>query len=142
VTLLRLHEGLCHCRAIGFAYRTNLAPSAWVIRACQCTFCRMHAALSTSDPAGSLEFKEHAANALHRYQFGRKTADFLVCRDCGAYIGATMQSGGRGFGIINVRVLQSPKSQLPEAVPMEYENEASAERLARRESRWTPIAVR
>ena len=76
----------------------------------------MHAALSTSDPAGSLEFVEHVRGALHRYQFGRRTADFLLCRTCGVYIGAVLQSGPKSFGIINVRVLHSLLEQLPDAV--------------------------
>jgi hypothetical protein len=112
-----------------------------VIRACQCSFCRTHAGLSTSDPAGSLEFVERVPPALQRYRFGRGTADFLLCRTCGAYIGAMMRSESKGFGIINVRVLHSLLEHLPAALPMEYENEELAERLARRESRWTPIVV-
>jgi hypothetical protein len=135
------HEGACHCRAIGFVYRTVLAPKGWSIRACQCSFCRIHAAVSTSDPLGSLEFIEHAPTALHQYQFGHKSADFLLCRHCGAYIGAMMQSGSKRFGIVNVRVLQSLLNELPEAKAMDYEGEGLAERMTRRESRWTPIAV-
>lgn len=135
------HEGVCHCRAIGFVYRTSLAPEAWSIRACQCTFCRIHAALSTSDPRGSLKFDELVPGALSRYQFGRKTADFLVCRHCGAYAGATMKSESKGFGIINVRLLHSLLDRLPKAQPMVYEDEEPAMRLARRESRWTPIVI-
>ena len=135
------HEGVCHCRAIGFVYRTSLVPEEWPIRACQCTFCRIHAALSTSDPRGSLRFIEHVPGAVNRYTFGRKTADFLVCRNCGAYVGAMMRSGSKGFGIINVRVLHSLLDRLPEAQPMVYEDEGLAERVARRENRWTPIAV-
>jgi hypothetical protein len=135
------HEGACHCRAIGFVYRTALEPQQWPIRACQCTFCRTHVALSTSDPLGSLRFIERVPAALNRYRFGRKTADFLICRECGAYIGATMESGGKSFGIINVRALQSVLDLVREPQPMHYENEGSGERLARREARWTPIAV-
>ena len=52
-----------------------------------------------------------------------------------------MRSGSKGFGIINVRVLQSVLDRLQEAQPMDYENEGLAERMARRENRWTPIAV-
>jgi hypothetical protein len=134
------HDGACHCRAIGFVYRTSLAPEVWPIRACQCTFCRIHAALSTSDPRGSLRFNEHVPGALNRYHFGRKTADFLVCRHCGGYVGAMMGSGSQAYGIINVRVLHSLLDRLPDAQPMVYEDEGLAMRLARRESRWTPIA--
>src|SRR5688572_16101991 len=96
VDSFELHEGHCHCRAIGFRYRTALAPKDWVIRACQCSFCRAHAALSTSDPAGTLEFMEYAA-AAHRYQFGLKTADFLLCGNCGTYVGAMTRAGRTHF---------------------------------------------
>ncbi|HZF30577.1 MAG TPA: hypothetical protein VE907_15785 [Gammaproteobacteria bacterium] len=94
-----------------------------------------------SDPAGSLRFVEHVPRTLHAYRFGHKTADFLICRNCGSYIGARMQSGDRGFGIINVRVLNALAARLPEPAPMDYDNEGTAERLARRESRWTPIEL-
>jgi hypothetical protein len=141
MTARLLHEGKCHCRAIGFLYRTSLAPKDWVIRACQCSFCRTHAALSTSDPAGFLEFVDRAPPALHRYQFGRRTADFLLCHNCGAYIGAMTSTGNGHFGIVNARVLHSLAEQLPEPIPVDYESESLAERLGRREKRWTPMAV-
>lgn len=131
----------CHCGAVGFAYRTGLAPEAWPIRACQCSFCRAHGALSTSDPEGLLQFVEHTPNKLHRYRFGQKTADFLLCRECGTYLGATMQSASGSFGIINVRVLHSVLNRLREPEPMHYDKEQSADRRMRREKRWTPIGV-
>jgi hypothetical protein len=137
----RSYEGSCHCGAVGFVYGTALAPGDWSIRACQCSFCRAHAALSASDPAGSLEFVEHTPGAFQRYRFGRRTADFLLCRHCGVYVGAMMQSGSKRFGIINVRALQSLARELPEAKAMDYENEGTSERTTRRESRWTPIEV-
>jgi hypothetical protein len=140
VSSAKSFEGLCHCRAVGFNYRTALAPQGWSIRACQCGFCRTHAALSTSDPAGSLEFVEHVPGALHKYRFGHRTADFLLCKNCGTYIGATMQFEGKNFGVINIRALQSLPGQIAEGVAMDFEGEVSAERLARRASRWTPIA--
>jgi hypothetical protein len=80
-------------------------------------------------------------STLHPYRFARKTAEFLLCRNCGVYIGARMVTGTKAFGIVNVRAVQSVVAQLPEAVPMDYENEALADRLARREKRWTPIAI-
>jgi hypothetical protein len=40
-----LYQGECHCGAIGYTYRTELAPEQWPIRSCQCSFCRMHGEL-------------------------------------------------------------------------------------------------
>jgi hypothetical protein len=136
-----LHQGLCHCRAVGFLYRTALEPESWPIRACQCSFCRAHGAISASDPEGSLQFVEHLPNALHRYRFGQKTADFLLCSVCGMYLGAMMQSESTAFGVINVRMLYSLLNRLRLPERMSYDNEGLAERRTRRESRWTPIVI-
>jgi hypothetical protein len=133
------HEGACHCGAIGFVYRTAIAPADWNIRACQCGFCRSHATLTASDPAGSLEFTARDRDRLQRYRFGQRTADFLLCNRCGVYIGAVIQSGRGTFGIINARVLQSLDAPLPKPVEMTYESEQVAERTERREKRWTPV---
>ena len=140
-TSLQSYEGRCHCRAIGFVYRTALAVEDWPIRACQCTFCRLHAGLTTSDPAGSLVFIEEKPEALNRYEFGLKTADFLICRNCGAYIGAMTRSGASRFGIINVRVLHSLADRLRSPERMNYDSQGASERQARRELRWTPISA-
>jgi hypothetical protein len=135
------YEGRCHCGAIGFLYRTALAPEDWPIRACQCTFCRLHAGLTTSDPAGSLVLIEHKPEALARYEFGLKTTDFLICRNCGAYIGATTRTSPSRFGIINVRVLLLLADRLRSPERMNYDNEGASGRQARRESRWTPLSA-
>src|SRR5262245_27651217 len=107
-------EGSCHCGAIGFVYYTAVEPAAWSVRACQCGFCRVHQAATTSDPGGEIAFNEHNPGALVRYRFGQKSADFLLCRLCGVYIGATMESRGDRFGIINANALISMPSDLPE----------------------------
>ena len=136
---LQTYEGRCHCGAIGFAYRTALPGERWNIRACQCTFCRSHDALSTSDPQGELDYRVSEAGLLQRYRFGGRTADFLICRRCGVYIGAQMQAEGRDWGILNVRALRPPPANLPAAEPMSYDGESAVERQQRRERRWTPV---
>jgi hypothetical protein len=88
-----------------------------------------------------LQFVEHVPHTLYRYQFGQKTADFLLCHNCGVYVGALMQSANQQFGIINARVLYALAEQLPEAVAMDYETESVTERMSRRAKRWTPIAL-
>lgn len=133
-------RGGCHCEALWYVYRTRLAPQQWSVRECQCRFCRAHAALSTSDPSGSLELGAATSDALQRYRFGQRSADFLLCRNCGVYVGAVIEAGGHRFGIINIRALQTPLALLPPPVQISYANESTAERRTRREKRWTPIA--
>lgn len=134
------YSGSCHCGAIGYAFRTAVAPADWSIRACQCAFCRAHAALSCSDPHGELAFVEREPGLLERYRFGLRTADFLLCRRCGVYIGATIEADGDRFGIFNTRALGDPPTDLPAAQPMVYDGEDTAARRARRAARWTPVA--
>lgn len=132
-------EGACHCGAISFAYRTPARPGEWSVRACQCTFCRAHMALTTSDPSGSVEFFERSAGAMNRYRFGQRTADFLVCRNCGVYLGAVISTGRGRFGIVNVNALRGRPAGLPAAVAADYGSESVEQRVARREQRWTPV---
>jgi hypothetical protein len=131
--------GTCHCGALSFDYQTALPPARWSVRACQCGFCRAHAAATTSDPSGRLIFEvaEHAT--LQHYRFGLRTADFLVCRRCGVYLGAQIQTAHGSFGIINTLALTPPAVELPLAVVADYGSESTPQRAARREQKWTPL---
>lgn len=133
------YAGNCHCGAIGFRYTTGLMPREWSIRACQCRFCRMHDALSTSDPNGELRFLCNDLDALQRYRFALKTADFLLCRNCGIYIGAVIEIGGNRYGIINTHALQNAPDDIAEVGAISYDGEDVAGRVSRREERWTPV---
>ena len=131
--------GSCHCGALGFTFHTQLPAAQWRLRACQCRFCRAHGALTTSDPAGRLTFRIDRSESLRRYRFGLKTADFLVCGNCGVYVGAQIETPLGAFGIINTLALTPCPTELPAAVPADYDSEDSGERLVRREQRWTPL---
>ena len=133
--------GSCHCGAIGFSYRTSQAPESWSVRACQCSFCRAHSVLSTSDPSSVIEFREHKTGFLRRYRFGLRTADFLVCRACGVYIGAEIATKAGRFGIINVNALDPVPRSLASVVPRDHSSESIEQRIARREARWSRVVV-
>ena len=133
------HAGGCHCGALRYALDTALPIAKLPLRACQCTFCRHHGALSTSDPAGALRFDVRDASKVTRYRFGLKTADFLICAGCGVYVGATIEDEGRRWAIINANTLDdvAQLTQAPE--PMNYDGEDEARRQSRRRARWTPL---
>lgn len=131
----------CHCGALTARYRTAIEPSAWSLRACQCSFCRSHGALTTSDPAGVLEFRSSDPEQVQRYRFGGRTADFLICRQCGVYIGVQMASDQGRFGVLNVLSLRPPVTSLLLPAPMAYGAETAEVRTLRREARWTPVAA-
>jgi len=136
------YTGSCHCGAIGYTYRSSTNPQQWSIRACQCSFCRAHDALSTSDPGGQIAFTAARPELLQKYRFGLKTADFLLCRECGVYIGAMIASAGGVFGIVNVHALLDTPANLAATAPISYDGEDVGGRVTRREERWTPVTER
>ena len=134
------YEGRCHCGALGFLYTPACVPEAWSIRACQCSFCRAHGARCTSDPGGSVRFRVADPNAVGRYRFGLRTADFLFCRSCGVYVAALLRAERGDYATVNVNTLVTAVPGLPAAAPVSYEAESREERIARRRSRWTPVS--
>ncbi len=135
------YQGTCHCGAIGYRYCTTNAPDQWSIRACQCRFCRAHDALSASDPSGFVEFTVADPKLLNRYRFGLRTADFLLCRGCGVYIGALIETDNGQFGIINTHALLQYPETLAATEPMSYDSEDVGGRVSRREQHWTPAEI-
>lgn len=133
------YDGQCFCGGIGFEYQTTVAPPDWSIRACQCAFCRAHDALSTSDPSGQLRFTAPRPDNLQRYRFALRTADFLLCRECGVYIGAVIEAPEGRFGIINTHALSETPADLAAVGPISYDGEDTSGRVDRRITRWTPV---
>ena len=132
-------RGRCHCGAVGFEYHTELPPTEWPVRECQCSYCRKQGACYTSDPAGSIRFVHTDASALSRYRFGHETADFVFCSRCGGYLGALTEEGGQALMVVNLRALDPQPKDLPAAQPMSYDDESTGDRNARRFARWTPV---
>jgi len=135
-----VHRGHCHCGALAFEFDTALEPSAWPVRACQCSFCRAHGAVYTSDPAGSIRFTHREPELISRYRFGHQTADFIFCGRCGGYLGAIMEEDGRTLAVININAMDPRPGDLPAAQEMSYDGEVSDERNSRRAARWTPVS--
>ena len=132
------YTGSCHCGAIGYSYRSARAIADWSVRACQCSFCRAHGAWCTSDSAGSLQLAHQDSRQLQRYRFALRTADFLICRVCGSYIGAMIQTRLGEFATINVRALDC-SDNFSTAESITYDAEDYTDRVARREQHWTPV---
>ena len=76
---------------------------------------------------------------LEHYRFSLKTADFLLCKRCGVYVGAQMETAHGAFGIINTLTMMPVPEGLPGADMADYSSESSNERVERREKRWTPL---
>ena len=135
-------RGHCHCGNLEVTMETSLQPEALPVRECQCSFCRRHRARTTSDPNGCVHIHAHAAEDLNRYRFGLRTADFLVCRRCGNYLAAVMNTAdGRSYAVVNINLMEAaPRFTQPPAA-MTYDGETAAQRQARRIAKWTPVGA-
>jgi len=133
-----IHGGGCHCGNLRFALETKLALAELPLRACQCSFCRLHGARSTSDPAGRIRFEAGDPAQVTRYRFGLRTADFLICARCGVYVGAVMPDGGARYAIVNANTLDDAARLAQAATPMDYDGEDRERRGGRRRQRWSP----
>jgi hypothetical protein len=134
------HRGGCHCGNLRWTLDSALRAAELPVRACQCAFCLRHGALSTSDPSGHLRFEIADPALLLRYRFATRSADFLICRRCGVYVGALMEEGGAWFAIANLNTLEGREALAPAPQPMDYEGETEGARRGRRSARWTPSA--
>ncbi len=136
------YAGRCHCGAIEVVLESAKSPDELGVRACDCSFCRGHGARTTSDNGGRARITARAASRLQRYQFGLRTADFLICRDCGAYMGAYFEAeDGRGYATLNTRWFEAAGDFPEAATPAHYQSETAEHRVRRRLGLWTPTVI-
>lgn len=133
----QVHSGRCHCGAIAFDFETArpLRP-----RACQCGFCRKHAARTISDPEGLAAIRLAVPREAATYRFASRQADYLVCPSCGVYLGAIIATELGSFATLNLNAFDDPHPGLA-AEPVSYDGQSSEEKLARRKTMWTPATI-
>jgi hypothetical protein len=130
-------RGACHCGNLSYELRTRTSLDAIRARACDCSFCRMHAARNWSDPEGKAVIRIRDVHHLQRYRFGLRTADFLLCTVCGAYLGAVLSAGDQSWSTVNLRLSALDVGETGAS----YGSEDTGARIARRQHAWTPTAV-
>lgn len=131
-----IYRGACHCGAVSAKYETD-APVR--LRQDGCGFCSTRGVKSASDPEGKLVLTSSVR--LNRYRFGHKTADYLICPNCGTYVATYMESPRGPIGVVNVIGLNIAELKNLPATLTSLEGESVEERIARRISRWTPLAL-
>ena len=75
-------------------------------------------------------------------RFGSRTADYLVCRRCGVYVGAVCETGAGLRAVINTSSLADRAAFTQAASAPDYEGETMESRLARRAVNWMPAVLR
>ncbi len=132
-------EGGCHCGNLSYVFEATAGLETLGLRVDMCSFCRAHGARNTSDPNGAMRIFVRDAAKLKRYRFGLKTADFLICTECGVYIGAILEDADQAWFTVNVNSFHArPALDFP-AVPHDFDAEDVPARIARRKQRWTPV---
>ena len=135
------HRGGCHCGNISLGLRLSQAPAETRLRACSCSFCRAHNTCTTSDPKGSVEIRAADWFLVERYRFGTGTAQFLICRRCGVYVGAIGETAAGTRAVINTNCLEDRAAFTQQPIPVDHDGEATGDRLTRRAANWTPATI-
>ncbi|MBS0640660.1 MAG: aldehyde-activating protein [Proteobacteria bacterium] len=120
--------------------RLTKPPAEMQVRSCACSFCRAHATRTVSDAAGQAEVRADWS-LVAKYRFGTRTADYLLCRRCGVYVGAVCDTPAGLRAVINTRCLDDQAAFVQTAVHPDYDNETVEARLARRALNWTPVSL-
>jgi hypothetical protein len=136
-----MHEyrGGCHCGILKVIYRTAIEPAHWPLRHDGCSFCRRHGVVATSDPAGEVAFEIADAARIRYYRFAQKTAQFMLCGDCGVFVAALTETAAGARAVINVRVLDGVALDYNAVTAAHFDDETPAQRAERRLTRWTPV---
>lgn len=135
-----LLHGQCHCGQVGVSFETAIPVDELEVRACQCSFCRRHGAKTVTDPNGNLTISA-PQGALNRYRFGLRITDYLLCKNCGAYVAAIMHGGARELATLNVAGTMIGGLWERDALSARFDGESAEARRERRRRGWTPAHV-
>ena len=138
---MTIHNGGCHCGNLRLTLRLTQAPGSVSLRACGCSFCRANQTRTVSDPNGAAEIWAADWAEVSRYRFGSGTADFLVCRRCGIYLGAITETDNGTRMVTNTNCLEDRARFTGTPAPTDHDNETVDSRIARRAANWTPTIV-
>lgn len=134
-------EGRCHCGSVQAVFETALDPDVIQVRACQCDFCRSRGGRTVSDPRGRLIFR-FAEDDVIRYRFASRSADFLICARCGAYVGVVMPDPEGDIGVLNAAGVGLDILALRAADALQHlDTETPEDKRARRRARWSPVTI-
>jgi hypothetical protein len=133
------YRGGCHCGALGIIYRTDIDLMYWRLRHDGCSFCRRHGMVGTSDAAGNLSVDIQDPSKVRYYRFAHRTADFLICGECGVFVAAITDTAQGKRAVINARVLDGVSLNWASVADVHFDDESPSQRAERRSLHWTPV---
>ena len=98
-------NGGCHCGNLTLELSTRWTPDQVHPRACDCSFCRKHAAAYISDPQGQLTIRIKDSALLQRYRQGAELAEFVLCKLCGVLVAVCYEEAGRVYAAVNKQAI-------------------------------------
>ena len=133
-------RGRCHCGNISFDLEWPGDAADITARACGCSYCAKHGARWTSNPGGRVTVRVADRDALIKYRFGHQTTDFNVCAQCGNVPVTVCTIDGDTVAVVNVNTFEDFDPSSLKHIETDFDGETQAERLARRQRNWTPMA--
>jgi len=130
--------GSCHCGNISYQVDTDIPLNDIIARSCECSFCQIHGAENWSDPKAKAILNIKDERYLNRYLFALKTAEFFICKQCGAYAGAVLSNQQGTWAVFNLRLV---RDQQFAQQPANFDSETSSSRTQRRQQVWTATQV-
>jgi len=76
---------------------------------------------------------------VHRYRFAQRTAEFLICAECGVFVAALTDTAAGARAVINARVLDGVSLDFNTVVHVHFDEETPMQRAERRSRNWTPV---
>ena len=131
-----LIHGSCHCSNLTFELTWEPDPAEIPARACDCTFCRKHGGVWTSNPAASLEVFVARPSLASTYSFGTGTAVFHACSRCGVVPVVTSEIDGHLYAVVSVNAFDDLDPGLIRTAAASFDGEDVGSRLARRTRNW------
>ncbi len=129
-------EGQCHCSNIRFEFETNINLDNLAIRNCQCRFCKLHGAATARDPNGRAKILVDDLDSMKLYRFATESTDFVLCKNCGVYVGAILTLGKDKCVTLNMNLTQLNTEN---AESITYEDETVESRVSKRAEIFTPL---
>jgi len=128
----------CHCSNLQAEFETQLRPDELTLRSCQCSFCTRHRSRTVTDKAGRVRIRVSDPEQLSRYQWNLRTAEFLVCKRCGNYLGCAMRTDSGWVASLNANLFAESAQLEQPALEVNYDGETPDARRRRRAENWTP----
>jgi len=131
-----LLKGSCHCGNIRLELDWQAESIEIPARACTCSFCRERGGVWTACHDGMLAVRTRDPDEVSRYAFDTKTAQFHICKRCGAVPVVTSRIDGRVYAVVNVNTFDDVDPSLLRFAPVSFDGEDQANRLTRRAKHW------